>query len=63
MLLIIVIILNLLVTLVERLGDRDKGKPHPILAIKSAWKSFIGLFKRKKIDVPEEYSSEEKEKV
>ncbi len=62
-LLIIVIILNLLVTLVERLGDRDKGKPHPILAIKSAWKSFIGLFKRKKTDVPEEYSSEEKEKV
>ena len=62
-LLIIVIILNLLVTLVERLGDRDKGKPHPILAIKSAWKSFIGLFKRKKTDVPEEYSSEEKEMV
>lgn len=34
-LLIFVIILNLLVTLVERLGDKNKGRPHPILAIKS----------------------------
>lgn len=37
-LLVVVIILNMLVTLVEWLGDRDKGKPHPILAIKQFFK-------------------------
>ena len=47
-LLVIVIILNLLVTLVERLGDRDKGKPHPIIKIKNGYNSFVGLFKKKK---------------
>ena len=46
-LLILVIILNLLVTLVERLGDRDKGKPHPILAIKNWWKSVMALLKKR----------------
>lgn len=46
-LLVLVIILNLLVSLVERLGDRDKGKPHPILAIKNGVKSFASLFKKK----------------
>lgn len=47
-LLIVVIILNLLVTLVERLGDKDRGKPHPILAIKRAFSKLKDLFTRKK---------------
>lgn len=47
-LLAVVIILNLLVTLVERLGDKDRGKPHPILAIKQAFSKLKGLFTRSK---------------
>ena len=56
-LLVIVIILNLLVTLVERLGDKDKGKPHPILAIKNGWKSFVATLKKREKTGEEESAS------